>query len=402
MMKIFFMCTHSNQGTGYARSANIITNYLADLSNIEVVYYAFQNFKGQDITDRYINPKIKFIDAVELDPDSPKGFGDKGIIPSFEHEKPDVLFLYNDLPVSVSILKMLENSKHKHYTKVCYLDLVYPWEDIERLEYLKKNLDLCYVFLNCWRDHLVNDLGFDSDDVEVLPLGVDTKRFTKISSVEAKKNLGFKEDDFLVVNMNRNSYRKQWCTTISAFVEFLKDNDMNPRIKLFCGCLQKTEDGYDIPKVVHTECLKFKIDPEKVMNNHIFVNQTPLMTSEEKMNMIYNAGDVGMNTCCGEGFGLTNLEHGILEKPQIVSGVHAHKETLGKHAILIEPKVWTSVSQFESHGGDIALFDSSDFAKALNIVFRNKMTCPNLKKHIEENFSWTNTKNVLKNMFAFF
>ena len=43
MTKIFFMCTHCNQGTGYARSANKITNFLADQDDVEVVYYAFQN-----------------------------------------------------------------------------------------------------------------------------------------------------------------------------------------------------------------------------------------------------------------------------------------------------------------------------------------------------------------------
>ena len=59
-MKVFFMCTHPNQGTGYARVANKITNFLADLDDVELTYFAFQNYKGQDIKDRYINPKIKF------------------------------------------------------------------------------------------------------------------------------------------------------------------------------------------------------------------------------------------------------------------------------------------------------------------------------------------------------
>ena len=48
---------------------------------------------------------------------------------------------------------------------------------------------------------------------------------------EAKKALGFNEDDYLVVNMNRNTYRKMIPKTIEAFVEFLKMNDMNEKNK---------------------------------------------------------------------------------------------------------------------------------------------------------------------------
>ena len=231
MEKLFFMCTHPNQGTGYARSANKITNHLC--TKYDVTYYAFQNYKEQAITDRFIDPRIKFIDAVELDPESPKGFGDKGIIPSFDKVQPDVLFLYNDLPVAVSILKILEQAKHKKFKIICYLDLVYKWEDVTRLEELKKRVDVCFVFLNCWVDHLVNDLGWPSEKVKVLPLGVDADRFTVVDPQRAKEYLKFNKDDFIVLNMNRNSYRKQWFLTIQAFIQFLVMTDIDKKVKLF-------------------------------------------------------------------------------------------------------------------------------------------------------------------------
>jgi hypothetical protein len=58
-----------------------------DLPGVEVVYYAFQNFKGQEVKDRFIDPRIKFYDAMELDPVSPRGFGDQGIVPAIIKEK---------------------------------------------------------------------------------------------------------------------------------------------------------------------------------------------------------------------------------------------------------------------------------------------------------------------------
>ena len=135
-MKVFFMCTHCIQGTGYARVSNKITNYLAKIPGIEVVFYAFQNYKGQEITDRFIDPRIRFYDAIEIDPDSPKGFGDKGIVPTLRKEKPDILFIYNDLMVTNSIMGLIPEDAMPS-KKYVYLDLVYPWEPLCQFSKLK-------------------------------------------------------------------------------------------------------------------------------------------------------------------------------------------------------------------------------------------------------------------------
>jgi len=393
------MCTHPNQGTGYARVANKITNYLADLPGVEVVYYAFQNYPGQAIEDRFIDPRIKFYDALTIDSESPKGFGDKGIVPVVIEEKPDVLFLYNDLPVSVSILDMIP-VEHMPSTKYVYLDIVYPWERLAYYESLKShNIDRIWVFLNCWKKHLVEDLGFDETRVEVLPHGVDFERFTELDPIECRQRVGFDADDYVVVNMNRNSYRKQWCVTIKAFLHFLKVQDMNPKIKLYCGCQVETSDGYNIPELIHTECVRNGMDTVTVMNNHIFINPKPLHLSESGINDIYNVGDVGMNTCCGEGFGLTTIEHAYFNKPQIVSGVPALIETLGEVAYVVNPALWTTVSSFEAHSGDIAHFDYMDFATYLGICFATRYQPFESQVHIKKNYSWEKVYKVLEPHF---
>jgi len=364
-MKVFFMCTHCNQATGYARVANKLTNHLAALPGVEVVYYAFQNYPDQHVNDRFIDPRIRFIDALVEDPDSPKGFGDRGIKKHFDAECPDVLFLYNDLPVCCAILELLPDIKAR---VVIYLDIVYPFEDIKRYKYLSTRVDTCLVFLDCWKRHLVDDLQWDPVKVEVLEHGVDNVKM--MDSGEAKKLAGFKADDFVILNLNRNSYRKQWATTIQAVIILLIRNKFNSQIKLMCGCLPTTEDGYDIEQLIRTECIRYKLDADLVMKNHFFINPMAMRSTEEFINILYNASDVGLNTCCGEGFGLTNMEHACLGKFQVVSAVPAFKETLSNHdAILIEPKVWTVVSRFESHGGDIAVMDPMDFANALDYLF---------------------------------
>jgi len=389
MKKIFFACTHANQGTGYGRVANKITNFLVDY--YEIVFLAFQNYSGQAIEDRFIDPRIRFIDALKEDPESPKGFGDKCIKSNFDRENPDILFLYNDLSVCEAIIKLVDPPATCKI--VLYLDIVYPWEDIYRFEYLKSRTDLCFTFLDCWKSHMIQDLGWEPKKVKVLKHGVDMERFVIKDSTEAKVQLGFEPNDFLILNLNRNSYRKQWCVTIKAFVQFLAMNNFDPRIKLLCGCILKTDDGYDIIQLIDIECMKLKMNSETIKNNHIFATFKPLHAPDEYINKLYNACDVGLNTCCGEGFGLTTAEHACFGKPQIVGSVPALVETLGKFAHIVEPKVITTMSRFENHGGEIAHFDPKDFAIELNRVFHD----PPDKIYEIPNFPW-NLEHLIESL----
>ena len=395
------MCTHANQGTGYARSANMITNYLA--KSHDVVYFAFQNYANQTITDRYIDPAIRFIDAVVEDPDSPKGFGDRAILPAIQKENPDIIFIYNDISVCTSILKLIEGAGTTSKVYL-YLDIVYPWEDIERFEYLKSKVDHCFVFLNCWVNHMVNELGWDQNKVSYLPLGVDLNKFKKLDDIMITRNekYGFVKDDFVVLNLNRNSYRKQWCVTIKAFLIFLKEMNMDPHIKLMCSCLLKTDDGYDIRKLISTYCIQLGLPRETVLNKHVFINPTAVFSTEEEINIIYNSCDVGLNTCCGEGFGLVNMEHVSLGKPQILSGVPAFMETLGRdgHAYIIEPVAWNAVPMYESHGGEIATFRPEDFAAAVKHVYTHRDNPrSDTRTHIETTYCWERTYEALDKIF---
>jgi hypothetical protein len=399
-MKIFFMCTHSNQGTGYARVANKITNYLANIPDVEVVYYAFQNYKGQEIKDRFIDPRIKFYDAIDLDPVSPRGFGDKGIVPAIIKEKPDVLFLYNDVMVTKSLMELIP-AQFMPPMKYVYLDVVYPWQDVNIYNDLKRyNFDQIFVFLECWRKHLVDDIGFSTDLVSVMKHGVDFERFVDVPQDEAKARLGFKPEDYLVVNMNRNSYRKCWGVTICAFLEFLNRRNMDPTIKLFCGCLPVTGDGVDIRKVIQIECAKRGMDTDKVLTQHIFLNPRPLHLSDAQVNDVYNAGDVGLNTGHGEGFGLTTTEHIYFGRPQIVSGVPALKEILGEHAHVVEPKLWMQVTEQEKHGGDLAMVDFHDFADYLDHCYDNRDDRPDVKELLKREYNWENVYKVLDRFFT--
>jgi len=393
------MCTHCNQGTGYARVANKLVNHLASIPGIEVVYYAFQNYKGQQISDRFIDPRIRFIDAIELDPESIGGFGDKGIVPSLIKEKPDAIFHYNDMNVVRDIMRLIP-PEHMPPKKYVYLDLVYPWQNVDTFEIIKKyDFDHIWTFLDCWRDHMIDDLKFDPKKVSTMVHGIDFERFIDIPKEEAKVKTGFKSDDFLVVNMNRNSGRKVWETTIKAFLELLQRENMNPRIKLYCGCMSFRADGIDIGMNVRTECLRRGIDAEHVVFHHVFISPKPMHLTDEEVNDIYNAGDVGISTTRGEGFGLTPVEHMYLNRPQVVTGIPALKETMGSYAHFVEPKLWIRIGEVENHDGETALCDYRDFADHLQYCFKNPDELPNAREYLREKYSWDHMYKVLDEEF---
>ena len=390
MKKIFFMCTHCNQGTGYGRVSNMITNYL--VRTHDVVYYAFQGYRGQEVSDRFIDPRIKFIDALELDPESPSGFGDKGIIPSLNKENPDYLFIYNDISVCYSILNMVLPGTFK---VVLYVDIVYPWEDISKIRWLREHSEQFYVFSKYWKDHL-QEMNVTSD---ILYHGVDTHKYMVIDTVKAKEQLGFHENDFLILNLNRNSYRKQLSVTIKAFLTFLKNHDCDSRIKLYLSCVLDNNDGYTIRKVIYNECIKRELNPSIISDHHIFINPRPTCMPQSFINTLYNACDVGINTCFGEGFGLTTLEHALFDKPQIVTAVPSLVETLGSVALTVKPRVWMTINNQESHGGELAVTEPNDFVDALEQVYNGKHTGKGYRDHVITNWSWGEKLKALDDYF---
>jgi hypothetical protein len=331
--------------------------------DLELVYYAFQNYPNQDIKDRFIDPRIRFIDAIELDAESPKGFGDKGIVPTIEKENPEVILIYNDIAVITALLEiakdLLEGKK-----VATFMDIVYPWQDTKRFASMKRHVDLTFTYTQSWKDHLVQDLGWEADKIDYLHLGVDEPK-THITQAEALKEMNLPEDSWMVLNMNRNSYRKQWCITIKAWVDFWIRVGKPDNVKLFVGGVLKSDDGYDIVELVEVECMKHGLDPEHLLNHHVYRNPWPLHASDEYVETVMAASAVGINTCCGEGYGMTNMEHALYGKPQVVSGVPSVKEVLGDVAWVVEPKLWTTVSKFESHGGEIAMHDYKDYSDAL-------------------------------------
>lgn len=394
-MKLLFVATHPLQGTGYARVANKISNYLANIPGLEVIYYALQNFVT--IEGRTIDPKIKIYDAQKMD--SKTLFSYDGFIPVLEKEKPDALFIYYEPALAINYMDMIPPHLKPKYSYL-YLDIVYRWQKQSLYTDLKRiNPTHIFVFLDYWKKYLVDDIGFDKDKVTKLPHGIDFDKFFRIPAKEAKLKLGFKEDDYIILNMNRNSFRKMLDRTIRPFLGFLKEEKFNPRIKLLFGCEPHGKDNNNLVDLIISECFNLKINPDVILKNHILFMSDASKRSDEKMNLVYNASDVGINTSGGEGFGLTLAEHGYLGKTIITSPISASYEVLGGFAYYIKMSCVITAPVSECNMGHMVLTDEDATKELMKSQFNSPGYFEFLPKHLIENFSWENAYKVLDQFF---
>ena len=365
-MRILFFATYPTQPTGYARIGNILSNTLATAGH-EVHYLGISNFPNSGI-ERDVHPFIHLIDAlVERAEGSTELYGVDIISQQIEKLQPDLVFIYNDVIVINRILNEFINRKIKKNFKLCiYLDLVYEYQRLLYFQNIQGWADLIYVFSACWQENLLR-IGFRPEQIAILPHGFDSVVFKPLNSALAKQDMGFASDDFLILNTNRNAYRKAHDITIEAFLLFLRKQNYNPKIKLFLNMLTESPQGYNLLELIKVCCLKQAADYDKVVLNHIFIRPSTTYLSEEKLNLLYNACDIGLNTCLGEGFGLCNLEHACLGKAQIITQVGALADIFqADYATLIQPKTTLYLSALgEDHQGYIHICAAQDFAEAL-------------------------------------
>ena len=121
------------------------------------------------------------------------------------------------------------------------------------------------------------------------------------------------ENDFLVLNLNRNQPRKRWDITIIAWAKFVEkhynlnvlnnnENEITKRnIKLVVGTMI---NGYwDLMDIFENE-INFTNVPWEYAKETIISIEKPQQLSDKEINILYNACDIGLNTADGEGFGL--------------------------------------------------------------------------------------------------
>ena len=247
-------------------------------------------------------------------------FGSHRIAEIVQKEKPDLIWVTNDFWIAIGLWEQIKGLKESLGFKFfCYTPIdsygIYPqtipatmeWDGLATYtEFGAKELRLA---------------GY-TKHIDVVGHGTDFTKFFPMNKAKCREELGVPQDAFVVFNGNRNQPRKRIDLTIKGFIEFAKDK---PDARLWLHMGQK-DMGWDLVPLFKRVARDAGYDAtgKLILTSPSFSTDNCLPV--EQLNKVYNAVDIGINTCIGEGWGLVNTEHAATGVAQLVPDHTSLKE----------------------------------------------------------------------------
>ena len=287
--------------------------------------------------------------------------------------KPDFIFILNDVWVISRYLEIM-----KQFTNITLPPIVvyYPVDSTELDPIYFKDFDIVSKAVVYTQFGFEESLKAHEKDYSVIYHGVDTEVFKRLPEPKGvlRKRLFTNdetlqsEDAFIILNANRNQPRKHIDTTIEAFKLFSEGKPANVKLYLHMG----TRDaGWDIIRLMQ----RYGIDNRLVITN---LSSETQKVGLERLNLIYNVCDVGVNTSTGEGWGLVSVEHAATGAPQVVGNHSACAEIFGDVGLLADTKAtYIEQSTMTRH----SLLDPVSVAEKFELLYTN----PELRKELGKN-----------------
>jgi D-inositol-3-phosphate glycosyltransferase len=251
-------------------------------------------------------------------------YGFDRIVPLLAEIQPQIVFLLYDIPFQVPYLERLRKATPLP-TIVFYSPVeagpIAP-EIMQRLPGLSRYV----VFTEYGRREIeaalssvrAQDPAFKFPLLDIIPHGVATEKFFPLPGDDlsrrrdARRRMKLDDaehlDAFIVLNANRNMPRKRIDLTMEGFAQFAKDKPANVKLYLHMA----TEDtGWNVLILAK----RYAIFDRLIMTQAD--NSRPTF-SDDQLNLLYNACDIGISTATGEGWGMPSFEHAATRAAQIV------------------------------------------------------------------------------------
>ena len=310
-MKKILYCGDAFVETGFGRVAE---NLLPALAKEYEVVVMSTNYHGDPHSEA---KKYKVYPALLHGSDP---FGSHRIAEIIQREKPDLIWVTNDIWIAINLWNQAKPLQEQFgfkwfvYTPIdsygLFPSLAAPmmeWNGLATYtEFGAKELRLA---------------GYDKH-IDVVGHGTDFTKFFPMEKAKCRKELGVPEDVFIVFNGNRNQPRKRIDLTIKGFIEFAQDKP-DTRLWLHMGA---KDMGWPIIELFQRVARDFGYDAagKLILTSPSFSTDNCLPI--EQLNKVYNAVDIGVNTCIGEGWGLVNTEHAATGVAQLVPDHTSLKE----------------------------------------------------------------------------
>jgi glycosyltransferase involved in cell wall biosynthesis len=306
-------------------------------------------------------------------------YGYDQIVPLMATIKPAIVFLLYDIPFQIPYLEELR--------KVAKQPKIVIYSPVESGPIAPEiMLGLCGVsryvmYTDYGRDEIAKSVEriraeqphFQFPELDVIPHGVDSHRFYPLGNdergdiparrLEARRAMNFDDDEhlnaFIVLNANRNMPRKRIDLTMQGFAQFARDKPANVKLYLHMA----TEDtGWNVAILAK----RYGIFKRLMMTR---ADNVRPQFSDEQLNLLYNACDVGITTTTGEGWGMVSFEHAATRAAQIVPRHTSMAQLWDGAAEFIDPviKLTYPGNLTEAH-----LVTPDGVAAALERVYRDR------------------------------
>ena len=375
--------------TGFGRVAHSLLKYL--INDYEIVGVGV-NYRG--------DPHDYKFPIFPASLDVKKPYGENRVCDLINGQDFDIVFILNDVYIINNYLKAIKGTVTKPLPKIV---VYFPVDSVAHDPEWYNNFDIVAkaVTYTKFGEWVVKDAN-PVIDVSVIPHGIDTSVFYKTHETrnDAKREffapykdkLGDLDDSFIVLNANRNQPRKRLDVTMLGFAKFASNKPENVKIYMHCGIV---DASINVDKLAH----RYGIIKRLIVSS---TNKGIQTVTDSRLNDIYNATDVGINTGFGEGWGLTNVEHAVTGAVQLVPNHSACRELFMGCGLLMNT---IGEIMFDNTLTMGKLVSSDEVASKLEFLYRNpeekeRLAKLGYEKFTGKEYSWENISMQWDSLFS--
>lgn len=362
-IKLLMVTTHTNQVNGYSKVVHHLIQELSKQSWLDIIHFGTQRMVNADLNRSY-PASVRVIDGTAQEKEKQLGFAFSELPSLIQTERPDVVWIYNDLSVICTYIEAIRKAIENRWFKLwAYVDITYQYPPQAMIDVLNRDVERIFCFTKGWKDVLKSHGA--TRPIDVMNHGVDSRIYRSIPKEMARQTLGLPKDVFLFTSLNKNIPRKRLDLLIIAFTKLIVRFPMKPLFLLIVAD-KGDRGGYPLFEIFSRE-IKLNNASVDHFGNRLLITSKDTCYRDEDINLLYNCGDVGISCADGEGFGLCSFEQMSLGIPQIVPEINGYNEyCLEDNSIRVKPKLRHYLAQaHHSVTGEAHVVDPEDVAKAM-------------------------------------
>lgn len=289
--------------TGFATVSKYIISALQATGSYEIDQLAI-NYLGQFV-DRNIIP-WQMTPAKVADPNDP--YGNKMFLRAISEHHYDFIWILNDTFVVHAVAKDMRkilDEREKKTGKKTVVIYYYPVDCriISNAADMLKECDIAVAYNEHGKRETLKVLPELESKLSIIHHGTDTQVYKpfnrEIIQKLKKKWFSVDEDTYIVINVNRNSIRKQISRTMLAFKQFKK---LVPNSLLY---LHTNPQDRELDLIAAAKHLELRPKTDIIFPVHYSASHG---YPEQILNELYNCGDMYVTNHLGEGWGLSVTE----------------------------------------------------------------------------------------------